>query len=1119
MKKKYLMWLIMIFFFGSFHEICTGMTLSKVGQWGSGNYESVIAYGNYAFCIEGSSGLDIIDIQDPTNPIKVSNFYFNKKVFRLAVKDNYVYVTSVEGLYVINIANPASPFLAESWKSDQKVGDVFIKNQYSYIANEENGLTILNISDPTTISQVGNYNTSGRANSVFVEGNYAYLICSKVVFDSGSLEEHCSLFIIDISSPTEPLLISHYDELTNARDIFIKNNYAYISDYELGLRVVDISDTANPVLTGSYITNEIYEISVTGNYAFISNANYGLLIINISNPSAPTLAQLYDTDGSVRGITLSGDIAYVGDRDGGLLILDITTPSKPSFLGRYNNTFFHIEKVLSKDNSLYLACGADGVIFLDISNPNQPELMGRYNTSGYAFSLDAKNDLIYVADSNQGIKIIDFSNPEVPIRRGICHTPKPCRAIKIVGNYALVTGDSLIGIVDISNPDFPILTDYAELDRYQGENFVIKDDYLYTADSLHGMRIFKLENPAPPTLESSFEITDGMDEISVYNNYAYLANNSKKELWIVDISNPTQPTLVTQYQEKPGWTGDMVTNGQYLYTMNYPHQLQGLRVFDISTPTSPIPVAAYSTPHDSYTEGAVAINNDYIYLGTENRLFVLKKDSSSSSPRIKVNHTQLHFYAEEGGLTTSPQTLRISNSGSGTLNWTLYTPSRWLKFSPESGINNGEIAVEVDASDYYGGNTVRAILYISSPGAANSPVEVEVFLHVYNNGQTSYPFGQFATPTHGSTVSSSIPVTGWALDDIGVESVQIFRESNQGLVYIGDAVFVEGARPDVEQTYPNYPMNYKAGWGYMMLTNFLPGGNGIFNIHAIATDKEGNQVTLGTKTITVDNANTEQPFGALDTPFQGGPASGKEFINFGWVLTPLPNTIPTDGTSIKVWIDGVNLGSPVYNKYREDIAGLFPDYNNSNGAGGNFIIDTTPYTNGVHTIQWTATDDDGNSDGIGSRYFNIINQTNSASTAEATYSTKKQKIQSINLPALQKIKWNNQAKLRKGFSEEIQPTPVYANENNTISYEIKELDRVEIQLSENQTGTWLGYQKVGNSIRPLPIGSTLDQEKGTFSWYAAPGFVGKYVLIFLECNKRGKILSGTQVLVNIKPKY
>jgi hypothetical protein len=245
---------------------------------------------------------------------------------------------------------------------------------------------------------------------------------------------------------------------------------------------------------------------------------------------------------------------------------------------------------------------------------------------------------------------------------------------------------------------------------------------------------------------------------------------------------------------------------------------------------------------------------------------------------------------------------------------------------------------------------------------------------LFGTASTSPPFGAFDTPIDGSTVRSSVPVTGWALDDVGVESVKIYRGENGSLVYIGDAVFVEGARPDIELQYPDYPNNSKAGWGYMLLTYFLPnGGNGTYTLHAIATDVEGREVTLGIKTIFCDNANAVKPFGNIDTPAMGGTASGSNYIIQGWALTPPPNKIPEDGSTLNVYVDGVNLGHPTYNIYREDIAALFPGYNNSDGAVWYFYLDTTAYENGVHTTYLTATDDAGNTDGIGSRFFTIQN--------------------------------------------------------------------------------------------------------------------------------------------------
>ncbi len=496
-------------------------------------------------------------------------------------------------------------------------------------------------------------------------------------------------------------------------------------------------------------------------------------------------------------------------------------------------------------------------------------------------------------------------------------------------------------------------------------------------------------------------------------------------------------------------------------------------------------------------------------------------------PTIRLSRTSLEFGAVIGGEHTGPQTLSIGNSGEGSLDWTASASAAWLAIDPVTGSDDTLLTVSVEPATLPAGSTTGTIT-ISDPAADNSPQTINVTLTVYPPGSTGAPFGEYSTPLDGSTVSSSIPVTGWVLDDIGVESVKIYREEGKSLVYIGEAVFVEGARPDIEVAYPGYPLNYRAGWGYMMLTNFLPnGGNGTFRIHAAAMDTEGNQVDLGTKTIIVDNANAVKPFGAIDTPTQGGTAAGSGFINWGWVLTPLPNTIPTDGSTINAWVDGVNLGHPTYNIYRSDIAQFFPGYNNSSGAAGYFILDTTAYANGVHTIQWTATNNAGNTDGIGSRYFTIRN-TNPGSVS-AVISRGRGGLPPC-FAGIQDIQDKGQEVLnfspdepiafKKGFAETAEPREIYPDENGLITIECEELQRVELHLQAGKglfPSYYIGCQMVGHQVRPLPIGSFLDSEKGIFYWQPGPGFVGSYQLVFIKkvpWGESGKIT----ISLNILPK-
>jgi hypothetical protein len=247
-------------------------------------------------------------------------------------------------------------------------------------------------------------------------------------------------------------------------------------------------------------------------------------------------------------------------------------------------------------------------------------------------------------------------------------------------------------------------------------------------------------------------------------------------------------------------------------------------------------------------------------------------------------------------------------------------------------------------------------------------------------------FGSMDTPMNNTlNAAGAVGVTGWALSSVGIGTVGVWRDpvngetpAANGLVFLANATQIVGARPDVAAAYPNYPDN-NWGWGVQVLTNELPGtnnlplGNGTYTFHALAVDNDGYSTDVGAATISVNNTASALPFGTIDTPTQGGMASGTAFVNFGWAVTPLPSSIPTDGSTIGVYIDNVLVGHPVYNNYRMDIATLFPGLANSAGAVGYYLIDTTQFTNGLHTISWTVTDSAGHASGLGSRFFNIQN--------------------------------------------------------------------------------------------------------------------------------------------------
>jgi hypothetical protein len=215
------------------------------------------------------------------------------------------------------------------------------------------------------------------------------------------------------------------------------------------------------------------------------------------------------------------------------------------------------------------------------------------------------------------------------------------------------------------------------------------------------------------------------------------------------------------------------------------------------------------------------------------------------------------------------------------------------------------------------------------------------------------------------------------------------------------------------------------------------------------------------------------PFGTIDTPAQGASVSGNAYVNFGWTLTPMPASIPTDGTTITVNVDGYTVGHPTYNQFRGDIATMFPGYANSNGAIGFLYIDTTTLANGLHTISWDVWDNEIRGNGIGSRFFYVLNGADAVSS-----------------PAIE-----TGSRLRSPHGQGFRPAAIRSAPvaNGPISLDVEEMDRIEVPL-----GASSGYIVANGQRQPLPIGSTLLD--GVFYWQLAPVFLGEYDMVFESPN-------------------
>jgi hypothetical protein len=492
---------------------------------------------------------------------------------------------------------------------------------------------------------------------------------------------------------------------------------------------------------------------------------------------------------------------------------------------------------------------------------------------------------------------------------------------------------------------------------------------------------------------------------------------------------------------------------------------------------------------------------------------------AGSGPSMTLDRSSLYFGAETTGTLflrqTSTQTVRLTQSGAGVVTWIATSNVPWMTVSPSSGTGSATLNLNAQfVNGLPGAGSITGAVSIAFTGAGVPAGPLTVGLNLYAPNSPAAPIGAVDTPTDGlAGVTGSIAVTGWAVDDIEVTAVRIVRDpiagEGSGLIHIGNAVFVDGSRTDIAGIFTTTPRRTRGGWGYLMLTNFLPAlGNGTFRIHAYADDSEGHATLLGSRTITCTNSTAIAPFGAIDTPDQGATIGGAAYANFGWVLSRGPaRAHPANGT-VTVLVDGVAAGSPGGWVSRSDLSALFPAaaYPGVTNALGVATLDTTSLSNGLHTLAWVVTDSAGQSAGVGSRYFTVQNASGPIDAGAIAASELALAPQD-----------RSDIAARRGYDLSAPFRRVSASTGRATIHG-EEMDRFEVALGAIADGTSIdGYLRTADGLAALPAGSHLDAATGVFTWQPGVGFLRDYDLVFVR--RRGATLISRQDLhIVINPK-
>jgi hypothetical protein len=285
----------------------------------------VFLQGDYAY-IADFGRITVVDKSVPTSPWVRSSLNSGPPVFSIGifVRDTVAYLNpggwSIS-FPTVSISNPDSMYVLD-WINLSSTGDltrsgVVTVDTITYIASGTNGFMMIDVSSPTSIDTIRSYNTPGNALDLFVRDSLVYI----ADFDS--------LQIVNVSDPTSPFRIGAVNVPTGCYGIDVVGNFAYLacqstSGSDGSLLIIDISNPSSPQILGSInnINGDPIDVDVQGIYAYVSSSDHslptvegGVRIVDISDSLNPILIASYDTPGDPRGIFAVFPYIYVADYD------------------------------------------------------------------------------------------------------------------------------------------------------------------------------------------------------------------------------------------------------------------------------------------------------------------------------------------------------------------------------------------------------------------------------------------------------------------------------------------------------------------------------------------------------------------------------------------------------------------------------------------------------------------------------------------------------------------------------------------------------------------------------------------------------------------------------------
>lgn len=464
------------------------------------------------FVADNDEGLLILDRSQPTDLELMGNYNQTSEAKQLLLSGDLVYLADVEeGVLVINVSDPSDPTLVSSYEIEGDTYDMVLNDRDElFVSVFYDNSVILDVSDPENLTRLGSFDNV----------TYAYDI---TLLDDLALVAENGLKVVDVSDPEQPEELAHLEVLGVGLSLNLIDNETLLMPGAFSkAHFIDLSTPTNPTLISSMeYTGWAHDVLVHQDHLYLADEEGGLQIYGLQDPEEPELQGRINTTNMAYYLHAYDNTVIVADAYDGLWFVNVSDPKDPVITGRLNGSY-QFTGMQVVDDLLFTTAYYDGFQIFNISNLDNITEVGNYGFSSY-LDVTVQGDHAFVSTLD-GLLVLDLTDPEDPSKVTKFQTAKPLMEQSLQGGFLHVANHDMgLLVFNISNPSSPVKMDsLSTTDRMEG--LAVQGTYTFAANDENGLVIFNTAYPDAIYEAGHFDTPGHASRVALHDTYAYVAD-------------------------------------------------------------------------------------------------------------------------------------------------------------------------------------------------------------------------------------------------------------------------------------------------------------------------------------------------------------------------------------------------------------------------------------------------------------------------------------------------------------------------------------------------------------------------------------------------------------------